>query len=273
LFGPSVHPLAYGSPTCLAPSLSMTADRKRSCGAAVATATIQARTTNLNMLTKLWFWRGLKEVQLGPAVHQSHAGSVPPKIERRDCRGILAPDNENVVIKVRMRLTVVVKHLRQIFTGNIEEVRQVVVSGRDDQFAGVVIVDSSQPIGGSDLEIAVPPIHRLHPLVLCDRQTIVLRNLAVILERFLTCGFLIGSAERDVANLEQLWRSKKSHVGGIVEDGIDHATLINRDDLESGSLRLDRTGKTRRPGSDDKHVDPGVGARLRLSARERVWNL
>jgi hypothetical protein len=38
-------------------------------------------------------------------------------------------------------------------------------------------------------------------------------------------------------------------------------------------LRLDRTGKTRRPGSDDKHVHPSVGARVRLSTRERVWNL
>ena len=101
----------------------------------------------------------------------------------------------------------------------------------------------------------------------------MLRDLPVILERFLTRGLLVGSAERDVANLEQFRRGKESHIGGIVEDRIDHATLINRDDLESGSLRLDRAGKTSRPGADDKHVDPSVGARLRLSTRERVWNL
>src|SRR5271167_4153307 len=100
----------------------------------------------------------------------------------------------------------------------------------------------------------------------------MLRDLPVILERFLTRGLLVGSAERDVANLEQLRRGKESHVGGIVEDGIDHATLINRDDLESSSLRLDRAGETGRPRADDQHVNPSVGTRLQLSTRERVGN-
>jgi len=45
---------------------------------------------------------------------------MSPEIKRRNRRGILAADDQNIVIKVGMRFAVIVEHFGQVFSGNFE---------------------------------------------------------------------------------------------------------------------------------------------------------
>ena len=113
-------------------------------------------------------------MQFRSAMDQGHARAVPPEIERRDGGRIFASDDQHIHVEKRMGLAIVVKDLGKVFSGNIQRVREIVVSGRDNQLAGVVIVDSAHAVGGRDLKITVAPGHGLHPLVLADIEMIVL---------------------------------------------------------------------------------------------------
>src|SRR5207249_9998549 len=145
------------------------------------------------------------------------------------------------------------KDLWQVLARNSHLISKIVVPSRNDQFARAVIVDAAQTICGGDVELAVPPHHRLHPLILPDIEVIVLRNFAVILERLFACGLLAGSAEWNIADLQQLRRSKERHVRWIVIDGVDHAALVNRSEerrvgksVDLGGSRVSRQKKKRR---------------------------
>src|SRR3989440_1018864 len=101
------------------------------------------------------------------------------------------------------------KDLWQVLARNSHLISKIVVPSRNDQFARAVIVDAAQTICGGDVELAVPPPHRLHPLILPDIEGIVLSNFAGILERLFACGLLAGNAEMGVAEFQQLPRSKE----------------------------------------------------------------
>src|SRR5207247_1660926 len=150
-----------------------------------------------------------------------------------NCCGILPSNYQNVSIEIRMRLAIIMKDLRQILAGNIHLVSHIVITSRDNQLTRLVIVDAPEAVRGREVELAVPPHHRLHPLILPDIEVIVLRNFAVILERLFACGLLAGSAEWNIADLQQLRRSKERHVRWVVIDGVDPAGLDNRNALET----------------------------------------
>src|SRR5438034_11125358 len=158
-----------------------------------------------------------------------------------------------------MRLAIIMKDLRQILAGNIHLVSHIVITSRDNRLTRLVIVDAPEAGRGRAVELAVPPHHRLHPLILPDIEVIVLRNFAVILERLFACGLLAGSAEWNIADLQQLRRSKERHVRWIVIDGVDHAALVNRNHFESRALSFDSTGQ---PGWASAN-DDDIGARVR----------
>src|SRR5262249_49168012 len=101
-----------------------------------------------------------------------------------------------------MRLAIVVKHLGQVFSRYLKLVGEVVISGRNDDLARAVVVDSAGTVGGGDAKVAIIPGDRLHPLILADVKLVVLRDPAVVLKRFLPCGLLVGGVERNVADLE-----------------------------------------------------------------------
>src|SRR5947207_3287696 len=128
-------------------------------------------------------------------------------------------------------------------------------------------------LGDRDVELAVPPHHRLHPLILPDIEVIVLRNFAVILERLFACGLLAGSAEWNIADLQQLRRSKERHVRWIVIDGVDHAALVNRNHFESRALSFDSTGQPGWASANDDDIGARVRTRDSLRAWKRVWYL
>ena len=63
---------------------------------------------------------------------QGYARAVSPEFESGNGGGVLGADDEDVGIKVGMRLFVVVRNLGEFLSRNIQVVRQVVVSGRED---------------------------------------------------------------------------------------------------------------------------------------------
>jgi hypothetical protein len=61
-------------------------------------------------------------VHLSPAMHEGDAGAVAPEFECGDGGGVLATDDQDVEIVVRVRLIVVVLDLDQVFAGDAEVV-------------------------------------------------------------------------------------------------------------------------------------------------------
>src|SRR5438093_13484020 len=100
------------------------------------------------------------------------------------------------------------KDLWQVLDRNSQLISKIVVPSRNDQFARAVIVDAAQTICGGDVELAVPPHHRLHPLILPDIEVIVLRNFAVILDRLFAWELLAGSAECNCGAPHELRRTQ-----------------------------------------------------------------
>ena len=101
----------------------------------------------------------------------------------------------------------------------------------------------------------------------------MLRHLAVILQRFFARGLLMRGGEGEIADLEQFGRGEERHVRGIVEDGINQASLINNDGLEPGALRLDSAGQASGTGADDEHIHARSGVCVKLRPRQSVGNL
>src|SRR5947209_2662286 len=166
-----------------------------------------------------------------------------------------------------MRLSIIMKDLRQILAGNIHLVSHIVITSRDNKLARLVIVNTAETVRGREVEFAVPSHHRLYPLILSNVEVIVLGDLAIVLERFFPCGLLARSAEWDVADLQQFRRSKERHVGWIVVDGIDHAALVNRNHFESRALSYYSTGQPGWASANDDYV----GARVRTRVSLRAW--
>src|SRR6266853_2839037 len=143
-------------------------------------------------------------VDLRSAMDESDASAVPPQIQSHLGRGILAANDNDVHIKIRMRFPIVMEDFFQILAGDIELVGEIVVAGSKYDLARTVIVDSVVPVGRCDAKIAVLPRNRLHPFVLVDRQMIMFGDTAVIFERFEPGGLRQSSGKRKIANLEQL---------------------------------------------------------------------
>ena len=76
---------------------------------------------------------------------------------------------------------------------------------------------TASPIRRGNTEISVFAHDGLDPLILANVNMIVLGNLAIVLERFLSCGLLLSRGEWDVADFEQLRRREENHVRRIVE--------------------------------------------------------
>src|SRR5579864_5724185 len=66
---------------------------------------------------------------------------MAPQIQRSNRRGVLSSNHQNIVVEIGMRLTIVVKHLWQVFSRNMQQVRAIVISRRDDYLAAGVVVD------------------------------------------------------------------------------------------------------------------------------------
>src|SRR5438309_9442325 len=172
-----------------------------------------------------------------------------------------------------MRLAIIMKDLRQILAGNIHLVSHIEITSRDNQLTRLVIVDWPGAVRGREVEFAVPSHHRLYPLILSNVEVIVLGDFAIVFKRFFPCGLLAGSAEWNIADLQQLRRSKERHVRWIVIDGVDHAALVNCNHFESRALSFDSTGQPGWASANDDDIGARVRTRDSLRAWKRVWYL
>src|ERR1700683_2000140 len=95
----------------------------------------------------------------------------------------------------------------------------------------------------------------------------MLRDLAVVLQRLVAAGFLVGAGKWHIPNLQQLGGGKKRHVRGVVKEGIAKAALVYQNTAQSGPLRLDGAGQAGRASAHNQHVKAffyGTAARLHL---------
>src|SRR5205807_3435820 len=71
---------------------------------------------------------------------------------------------------------------------------------------------------------------------------------------FEAIGFLVGTGEGDVANLQQFRRGEKDHVGRIVKERVHQAALIDQYGRKSGALGLDGRRHASGAGSDYQNI-------------------
>src|SRR5215469_1908624 len=105
-----------------------------------------------------------------------------------------------------MGLAIIVKDLGQILARHTHQVRTVVVSSRNDHFAATVVVNPPKTVAGRDVETIISADDGFYALILPHIEVVMLRNLAIVLERFQPIRLRIRAAEGYVADLQQLRR-------------------------------------------------------------------
>src|SRR4051794_3150027 len=95
---------------------------------------------------------------------QSDTRAVTIEFQGCDSSRVLAAHNYNVEVVERMRLLVVVQHLREIFSRTSQIVRQIVVAGRNRNLARAIDLRVAVSVAGGDRELAVLPADLLHHL-------------------------------------------------------------------------------------------------------------
>lgn len=199
-------------------------------------------------------------MECGTAVDEGDARAVTPEIKSCDCGGILAADDEDVLVEVGMRFVIVMLDLGKIFAGNAEVVWQVIVAGGDDELAGAMDEFASELVGGLNGEVAIGTGYVVDVFVLADVEAVVLGDLAVVLEGLGAGRLLVGRGEGHVADLEQLGRGEEGHVSGVIEERVGEATLVHENDPEAVALGCDGAGEAGRAGANDEDVEVGMFA-------------
>src|SRR5437588_6074447 len=105
-----------------------------------------------------------------------------------------------------------------------------------------MLMRAAMAVASVNYEVAISARDALYRLILTNVEPVMLGDFSVILQRLAAGWLLIGGGEGDVANLQQLGRSKKNHVGGIVVKRVDQAALVDAGGAESGALRFDGAG-------------------------------
>ena len=181
------------------------------------------------------------------------ADAVPVEVERRFDGGVLSAHDEDVRARVRERLGVVVRHLREVLAGNAEEVRVGVEAGRHDDGAG-----RDDAARGRDAKETSVALDREDALVKADREPLALGHLPVVDEALAPRGLPGGGDERMAADLEQLGSREEDRVRGPVARACRGARLFR-------SRRARGPGAPPRARTRDRPAPP----RRRGGRRER----
>ena len=102
---------------------------------------------------------------------------------------------------------------------------------------------------------------------------IVLRYLTVVFQSLFARGLLMSSAEGYVTDFQQLRSREERHIGGIVVDRIDDATLVDSHCLEAGTLGFNCAGEPSGTGANHQYIYPRIRVSRSLGAGKRVRNL
>ena len=136
------------------------------------------------------------------------------------------------------------------------------------------VAGAAEAVVGVDGEIAVGAGDAVDALVLAHVELVVGGDLAVVLEGLVAGGLGVGAGKGNAADFEQLGGGEEGHVGGVVEEGVAEAALVDEDGAEAGFLGFDGAGQAGGPGADDEQVEGGLLERLGLrgfQARRRSW--
>src|SRR6266480_4370570 len=167
-----------------------------------------------------------------------------------------------------MRLPKIVRYFGQVLAGYLQQVGQIVISGRDNNLAGAIVEDAVRAVRGSNVEVSILPSDRLDPLILVNVQLVMLGDAAVVLQRLLPRGLEMSCVEWDLADFQKFRRGEEHHVRRIVVNRVDHAALVDDQSLQANLLRFDGTSQPSGPSSDDQYVTASVRAGPDLGSRQ-----
>ena len=99
-----------------------------------------------------------------------------------------------------------------------------------------------------------------------DLESISIDHAAVVPQRFKTRWLVVGRHERQTANLQQLRRGEKHHVGREIEDRVDEHALLDEHVIETLLLGGNGGGEAGGPRADDQDVADGHVPKYKLDS-------
>src|SRR5215831_6685036 len=183
------------------------------------------------------------------SMDQGDSGAGPVEFQGGNGGGVLRTDHGNVLVIIRMRFFVVVDHLREVFSRDVQQVGDIVIPGGEDDLARHVGAMAAVTVGAVHAECPIVARHVIYFLVLVDIQLVVIRHAAVVLERLSAVGLLVQAGHRDVADFKQLRSREERHVGGVIVERVRDAALFDEDRIQAAPLEFDAAGEACRPGA------------------------
>src|SRR5579863_5785160 len=117
-------------------------------------------------------------------VNHRHVRTGAIKIQRRFRSRIFSANNYDILAPKRVGLRVVVRNVRQTFTGHAEAIWKIVVAGSDGNFPGGKLRGDSLLIPSVYGKAVVAALDSLDAMAQPQVERIMLDALAIILERF-----------------------------------------------------------------------------------------
>ncbi len=193
-------------------------------------------------------------------MHQRDVRARAMQLQRRLRRRIAPADDDDALAVVRMRLAVIVAHVRQILARHAQEHRMIVVADRQSDMASEP--DAADAERRARLEREQRPFrlvvglarNRQHLLFERDLQVEDVDDLAVIAERLGARRLVVRRHERQAADLEQLRRGEEHHLRREVVNRVHERALLDHLVIEAVLLGGDGGRQAGRAGADDEEV-------------------
>ncbi len=154
------------------------------------------------------------------------------------------------------------RHVREVFSLDAEQIRQIVVPCRHDDFPRQITLRHAAFRARDHFKPAVSSADPLDAFIQPQLELIMLRRLAVVLERLQPGRLLRRTHQRQVANFKQFRSREEDHVDRVVEERIAKATLVDHQGPHPRSARLDRRGE---PGRSRPDTDQIIGSHMLVS--------
>lgn len=178
-----------------------------------------------------------------------HFRSFAPGLQGRIYGGIAGSYHNDFLHGIEMGVFIVVDYFREVFTGYIQQDREVVKTGGDDDMAGGI-----GPAGTGDLEFAVDGPDRQNLFLEVKVQTMGYGHTAIVFQGFGTDGLDIIAYKGNTSYLYALRRGKKGHIGRVIVQGVDQAAFFQDEIGQAGTLGLQAAGDADGASADDDDV-------------------
>src|SRR5438132_563560 len=160
---------------------------------------------------------------------------------------VLAADHNHVAVVEEMGFAVVVRHMRQVFAGNVHHVRIVVIADGENNVTRIIAAKTRQNAENMTFRLLDPQDF----FVLVHVELVSADDFPVVLERLVSRGLLAFRHERYTTDLKQFRCCEKNHLYGEVQNRIGDPAFIDDDAGQSILLRFQSTGQPGGPGAYD----------------------